>query len=33
MLAVLSDSEIAPHIDRSKIAVGGWDAGGNLARE
>lgn len=33
ILATLSDPELAPHIDRSRISILGWSSGGNLARE
>lgn len=31
MLASLTDPELAPHIDRSRISILGWSSGGNLA--
>ncbi|CAN8102783.1 unnamed protein product [Discula destructiva] len=31
ILATLTDTELAPHIDRSRISVLGWSSGGNLA--
>lgn len=31
MLASLTDPELAPHIDRTRISILGWSSGGNLA--
>lgn len=33
LLAALSDPELAPYVDRTRVSVLGWSAGGNLACE